>query len=112
MHRFKYRAPRYRVDIPVRLTLAETTIPGRCREISREGMRLEVYQPLPADYSGTVFLGYQDFQLEIGVQMAHLGPMQDGLRFVFDSEQQRHAVAHLVTLLAEHPQQPGLVLVK
>ena len=46
MQKFEYRAPRYQVDLPVSLTLPSSTLQGRCREISKEGMKAELPEPV------------------------------------------------------------------
>ncbi|HEX4067059.1 MAG TPA: PilZ domain-containing protein [Acidobacteriaceae bacterium] len=112
MQKFTYRTPRYPVNLPVRLTVEGGTVSGRCHEISREGMRLELRQPLPPGYAGVVSLSYQNLDLEVPVEFAHAGSPQDGVRFVFSSDKQRSEVARLVALLASNPGPTGLVLVK
>lgn len=112
MQKFTYRTPRYPVNLPVRLTLDGGTISGRCHEISREGMRLELREPLPPDYAGVAFLSYQNVDVQVPVEFAHAGAPQDGVRFVFASDRQRSDVARLVALLASNPGKTGLALVK
>ena len=112
MHKFTHRSPRYAVDFPVQLMGDEAIITGRCREISTEGMRLELRRPLPAGFSGVVSLAWRNVHLELRVRLAHSGAEQDALRFVFGSEKERAAVAELVARLAdpaEPADQPGLV---
>lgn len=109
MQKFEYRAPRYPVDLPVRLRQDDRTLHARCREISREGMRLELREPLPEDFCGTVSLNCRHVSLELRVRVTHTGILQDGLRFIFESEKQRRAVAQLVAILAAS--EPGPVQV-
>jgi hypothetical protein len=110
MHKFEYRAPRFSVDLPVRLTLQNSTLAGRCREISKEGMRLDLPQPLPADACGTVAMSYHEETLELNVRVAHTGTVQKGLEFLYSSEKERNAVARLIASLAEGQNRPGPVL--
>ena len=112
MHKFSYRTPRYVVDFPVQLIHEDIVFNGRCTEISTDGMQLELQRSLPTGFSGQVCLAWEGIQLEIGVRLAHTGSRQDALRFVFESEKQRSAVADLVARLAEPSQQPGLVMVR
>lgn len=115
MRKFSYRTPRYAVDFPVQLTLGEAVIAGRCKEISTEGVQLELRQPLPRDFSGVVLLAWQEVHLELQVRVAHSGSRQDALRFVFESEKERMAVEDLVARLADPAaagDPPGLVLVR
>jgi len=115
MHKFNYRTPRYAVDFPVQLALDETVIVGRCKEISTDGMQLELRRPLPPGFMGAVCLSWQNIHLELAVRLAHTGGKQDALRFIFTSEKERAAVAELVTRLSdptEPANQPGLILVR
>jgi hypothetical protein len=110
MHKFQYRAPRFAVDLPVRFNIQNSTLTGRCREISKEGMRLELRHPLPSDACGTVFLSYQDRVIELGARVAYTGATHGGLVFLYESERERSAVAQLVGSLANTQSRPGPVL--
>ncbi|HEX4036769.1 MAG TPA: PilZ domain-containing protein [Acidobacteriaceae bacterium] len=112
MQKFTYRTPRFPVDLPIRLTVEGNTVDARCREISKEGMQLEVHQSLPSSYRGTVSLTYQNLALEIPVEVAHSGSSQEGVKFIFSSEKQRGEVAQLVAMLAANRGPSGLILVK
>jgi PilZ domain len=112
MQKFEYRTPRYQVDLPVLLNLRDSTIVGRCREISIEGMRVELPQPVFPDACGTVSISYRELSLELPVCVAHSGTGQDGLKFLFESEEDRSGVERLVSLLAGPTDQPGPVLVR
>jgi hypothetical protein len=111
MRKFDYRAPRFAVDLPVRLTFDHSTQPARCTEISTEGMRLEVNQPLQPQAYGTVSVSYQDFDLDLPVRVAHAGPYYDGVKFIYASEEQRDEVNRLVMRLSS-PQKTGPVLIR
>jgi len=114
MQKFEYRTPRYKVDLPVLLILAEVRIPGRCREISKEGMSVEFRQALSVEVNGTVSLNYKNLALELGVSVAHSGNGADGLKFRFETEQEKAAVERLIALLAGSGStgQSGPVLVR
>jgi hypothetical protein len=112
MQKFEYRTPRYEVDLPVRLTLENATMPGRCREISKEGMKVEFSQPLAPGGSGTLSATYRDLSLELKVVVAHSGVEWEGLKFVFESDRDRKSVERLVALLTEPPPRTALVLVR
>jgi hypothetical protein len=111
MQRFDYRSPRFAVDLPVRLTADNSTHVARCRDISREGMRLELPQSLPPDARGTVSMTYRDQTLELNVCVAHAAETQLGMKFLYTSDSQRNAVAHLLASLATPKRQPHLALV-
>ena len=110
MQKFEYRSPRFSVDLPVQLAVEQSTLPGRCRDISKDGMRLELRHPLPADACGTVFLTFGDRPLELSVRVAHTGTTHDGVEFVYKSDHERAAVARLIASLATTAR-PRLVLV-
>jgi len=112
MQKFEYRTPRYTVDLPVVFRLQDTTLPGRCREISTEGMRIELQQPLAAETRGTVSLVYKDLSLELRVCVTHAAAEAKGLKFLFESDKDRGAVERLVALLAGSSGHPGPVLVR
>lgn len=107
MQKFEYRTPRYLVDLPVVLTLQEGSFPGRCREISKDGMRVELLQPVAPESSGTVCVSYNDYSIELRVTVAHSGAKFDGLKFLFESDRDRSTVERLVSLLASSTSHPG-----
>jgi hypothetical protein len=110
MHKFEYRAPRFSVDLPAQLTIHNLTVAGRCREISKEGLKLELRQPLPRDCRGTITLSYRDQTVEVSVRIAHVGARHGGLEFLYESDGERVAVAHLIASLSAEPHRPGPVL--
>jgi hypothetical protein len=112
MQKFEYRTPRYTVDLPVQLNLAGSRIAGRCREISREGMAVEFSEPVEVDSRGTVSISYKNLMLELRVCVAHNSKKADGLRFLFETDEDRSSVERLVALLAGSPGQHGPVLVR
>jgi hypothetical protein len=111
MQKFTYRTPRHPVDLPVRLKVAGGMVSGRCREISAEGLRIELNQSLPADYEGRILLSHRNLELDLRVQVAHTGA-QDGLKFIFESDKQRSDVARLIASLAEPGSPSGPTLVR
>ena len=112
MRKFSYRTPRYVVDFPVQLTVGNSVITGRCAEISTEGLQVEISQSLPQDYRGLLCLAWRNTVLELCVRLAHTGTRQDALRFVFESEKERIAVADLVAQIAARSDEPGLIVVR
>ena len=111
VRKFDYRSPRFAVDLKVRLTIQGPTLIARCIEISREGMRLELGQALPPDALGTVSLQYQDLVLDLNVRVAHVGKTQGGVEFLYRSDAEQKAVAHLIGSLEGSRKRPGPVLV-
>lgn len=112
MHKFQYRSPRYTVDLPVRLSFGKGTIEGRCREISQEGMCLELEQPMEANDTGTASLRYEAMRVDVGVCVIRPGACDGGVKFVFESDQQRMEMAQLVALVAARSDQAGPPLMK
>ena len=91
--------------------MADATQPGRCVEISTEGMKLVLPQPLVPDTSGTVRFAFQDFDLELPVRVAHSGASFDGVKFIYESEEQRDEINRLVARVSapQHRARPVLV---
>jgi hypothetical protein len=112
MQKFTYRIPRYAVNLPVSLRIESLIVDGRCREISIEGMSLELAQEVPQDSRGTVTLHYQGQAIELQVRLAHSGVQREGFRFVFASDKERDAIARLVARVAAGPGHTGPVLVE
>jgi len=112
MQKFEYRTPRYQVDLPVVLLVAEARIAGRCRELSKEGMTVEFREPLSADACGTVSVSYKNLALDLAVCVTHSGGAGDGLKFLFESEQDKSGVERLVALVADSKGQAGPMLVR
>jgi hypothetical protein len=112
MQKFKYRAPRYAVDFPVELSSGSSTLRGRCREISKDGMRVELSEPLPADFNGIASLTYQSLALKLRVEVAPASVERDGVKFLFETQKERAAIAQLVAVLAARAPGTGPMLVE
>ncbi len=110
MQKFEYRAPRFAVDLTVQFTTQNSTLIARCREISKNGMTLEIQEPLPLNSFGTVSVNYQDRTIELRARVAHAGANHGGLEFIYESEAERNEVAHFVASLAAPQNRPGPVL--
>jgi|SRR5579872_1970510 len=112
MRKFDYRAPRFPVDFPVRLSIDGSTQPGRCVEISTEGMKLELREPLAPDSNGVVRFGFQDVSLELAVRVAHSGVSFDGVKFVYETDEQRDEINRMVARLTSPQHRPRPILVR
>jgi len=99
MRRFDYRSPRFTVDFAIRFSAKDVTSTGRCIEISKEGMSLELTEPLPPGIVGVVSMTYQEQAYEMEVRVAHAGPAHGGVEFVYRSEGERSAIEQLVASL-------------
>jgi hypothetical protein len=99
MHKFQFRSPRYRVDLPVRLSFGDAMFTGRCREISQEGMCLELQHTLAVNEVGTASFQYHGVSVEIGVCVVRADSCGGGLTFVFKTDRQRMDIARLLSLV-------------
>lgn len=111
MQKFEYRNPRYPVDLPVLLILNGESVSGRCKEISKDGMKVEFRQPVTRDCCGMLRIGHSDSFLEIRARVTRVGAENDGVKFLFGSEKERRALERLVALTAMATGRPGPVLV-
>lgn len=112
MHKFEYRAPRYPVDLPVRLTLQNGVTSGRCLEISVDGMLAQFPEPLVLNSCGIVTLAWREHSVQIRAYVVHTGRDYDGLSFRFESERDRHSLERLVALISAPAPRLGPVLVR
>ena len=87
-----------------------TTWIGRCKEISTEGLSLETQRPFPIEACAAIQETYRSTTLEILVRGVHSGAGCEGLRFVFESDEQREEVTRFVGLLANASPRMGPVL--
>jgi hypothetical protein len=99
MRRFDYRVPRISIDLPILLTLGGSTRNGRCKEISIDGMKVELTEPVSPGSSGTVDLSYEGLSLMLPVRVARSEPDWGAVQFVYESKEQRDAVARFVAFL-------------
>ena len=112
MRKFDYRVPRFAVGLPIRLTFDDSTQMGLCTEISTEGMTLEVFKPLSADSLGRVHVDFNDVELDLAVCVAHSGSSCDGVRFVYQSEEQRNEVSRLIAVITTDHRGTGPALLR
>ena len=111
MQKFDYRAPRFAVDFPVRLTMQDSLHFARCRDISENGMRLEIRDPFPPDSCGEVAFDYQGIVFELRVRVMHAGIAHDGLTFVYESDDQRTEILNLISRFASPKRAVSLFLI-
>ena len=111
MRKFDYRVPRFAVDLPVRLSLADSTQFGRCVEISTEGMKLHIREPLSVDAPGAVHVSFENVTLDLPVRVAHSEAGCDGVQFVYGSDAERDEVISFIALIAGTPR-PGPILLR
>lgn len=112
MQKFEYRTPRYLVDLPIVFHLRESSIGGRCMEIGKEGMRVQLERQIAVETCGTISITYKELTLELRCSVAHTGPDFDGLKFLFESDRDRSTVERLVALVSGPNGPLGPVLVR
>ena len=112
MHKFEYRGARFPVDVFVEFTVKSSTLAGRCTEISKEGMKLELRQPVATDSCGKISMRCQGRKIEFPVRVVHSALTNCGVEFLHDSEIEQAAVAHLVELLVVPQNRRGPILLK
>jgi hypothetical protein len=72
---------------------------ARCKEISELGMKLELNSPLPPGSRGALHLAYEDFSFGLSFLVTNSRADIGGIRFIYESDQQRNAVLRLVECL-------------
>jgi hypothetical protein len=112
MQRFEYRGARFSVDLPVQFTERSRTRAGRCTEISKEGLKLEMEEPLESNSCGKVFMCYQGRALEFRARVVHVGAKYCGLEFIYSSAMEQDSVAQLVESLAVPQSRRGPLMLK
>lgn len=98
MRKFDYRAPRYAVNFPMRLTVEDAIYIGRCREISTEGMKLELDQSFETGCTGIVRMSEKGITIDLPVKFCYSSPDHTGVKFLCDSGEQRDEIARFVSL--------------
>jgi hypothetical protein len=100
MQRFEFRGPRFSCDLPVQLTVNDSTQAVRCTEISETGMKLESALPHEINSIGTVSILHEDRALEFRVRVVHVGATHAGLDVIYSSDADRKKMAELVEFLS------------
>ena len=109
MQKFEYRHPRFSVNVAICFIAQDSALPGHCTEISKQGMRIDVAQPLAANSCGKVSMHYQDRMLEFKVRVAHAGETHSGLEVLCASSMERSELEHLVAALIAPRHRPALL---
>ena len=112
MHTFQYRGARFPVDVFVEFTVKNTTFAGRCTEISKEGMKIELRQPVACDSNGKISMSYQGRKLEFSVRVVHSAFTNCGVEFLYGSESEQSVMAQLVESLVVPQSRRGPILLK
>jgi hypothetical protein len=101
LQKFDYRYPRFAVDLPARLTTQDSTRIGRCVDIGKEGLKLELDQSLLPDDCGTLSLFCRGHIFELRVRVAHAGASQGRMEFIYSCDSERAVVQDLLASLAK-----------
>jgi hypothetical protein len=109
MQKFEYRAPRFAVDLQARLTAENSTVAARCREISEGGMTLDFTSLLPPDSLGIVSVNYNGKSVELQARVVHAGARHCGLKFIYESEDERRDMAIFIEFLAASQNPAGYI---
>lgn len=112
MQKFDYRAPRFAVDLPVRIVVEGSTYTGRCKNISIEGMKVELREPIEVNMRGLLTIDLEGQVLEIDVLVTYAKSVRHGVRFLCESEDQRGILNRYLAFLAAPQSRPGLVLLQ
>lgn len=111
MQKFDYRAPRFSVDFPVHLRWQDSHQLVRCVDISANGMRIELHEPPQPCSCGRVSFCFQDLSLELPVWITYANANSTGLKFLYESDEQRSLVLELLSRLVSTPPDTALFLV-
>jgi hypothetical protein len=101
LQKFDYRYPRFSVDLPARLITQDSTRIGRCVDIGKEGLKLELDQSLLPDDCGTLSLFCRGHIFELRVRVAHAGASQGRMEFIYSCDSERAVVQDLLASLAK-----------
>jgi hypothetical protein len=110
MRKFNYRAVRLSVHLPVTLNTADSLQEGFCTEISTEGMRVALAKPWSPFASGAVSLNFERLNVVVPVSMVRTDGNSCALRFAYESQEQRNAIATVIACVCRPRPCTSLVL--
>lgn len=99
MERFGYRSPRYPLDLPLRLAIEGRVQLVRCTNVSVDGLQVVASGGLVPRARGSVSFEYEEMTFDLQVSVTHRGSHRGGLRFIYDSEQERNSIIELISRL-------------
>ena len=112
MRSFQYRAPRFPVDLPVYLTQGGSTQLTRCREISVDGMKLELMGASFPFSCGLIQLGDGISSLKIPFRVHSRAIDSIGVMFQNEPGEQSEAFCRFVASLSRRQTCLSLVVLK
>ena len=99
MERFGYRSPRYPFDLPIRLAMDGRVQVVRCTNVSVDGLQVVAGGGLAPRSRGSVSFDYEEMTFDLQVSVSHRGSHRGGLRFIYESEEERNSVVELIARL-------------
>jgi hypothetical protein len=112
MRNFQYRAPRFPVDLPVYLTQGDSTQLTRCREISVDGMKLDLMGASFPSSSGLIQLGDGLSSLKIPFRVHSRAIDSIGVMFQYEPGEQCEALTRFVASLSQRSTCLSLVVLR
>jgi hypothetical protein len=100
MRKFRFRSPRFPVDIPIQVTRGGATRLGRCVEISADGLKFEGTGPLDPDSSGSIQIDYEGLSLALPFKSVYAGAKFEVVEFVLASQEQKRSVSLLISAIS------------
>jgi hypothetical protein len=112
MRNFQYRAPRFPVDLPVYLTQGDSTQLTRCREISVDGMKLDLMGVSFPFSSGLMQLGDGSSSLKIPFEVHSRTAESIGVMFQNEAGEQSEALCRFIASLSQRSTCLSLVVLR
>ncbi len=112
MRNFQYRAPRFPVDLPAYLTQGDSTQLTRCREISVDGMKLDLMGVSFPFSSGLIQLGDGICSLKIHFRVHSRTIDSIGVMFLNEPGEQSEALSRFIASLSHRSPCLSLVVLK
>jgi PilZ domain len=112
MRRFQYRAPRFPVDLPVYMTQGDSTQLTRCREVSVDGMKLDLMGASFPHSSGFIQLGDGVSSLKIPFQVSSRAIDSICVMFQNESTEASEALSRFIASLSHRQTCLSLVVLK
>jgi len=112
MRRFQYRAPRFPVDLPVYLTQGGSTQLTRCREVSVDGMKLDLMGASFPFSCGFMQLGDGISSLKIPFRVGSRAIDSICVMFQSESTEESEALCRFIASLSHRNTCLSLVVLK
>lgn len=112
MRNFQYRAPRFPVDLPVYLTQGDSTQLTRCREISVDGMKLDLMGASFPFSCGFIQLGDGTSSLKIPFRVHSRAIDSIGVMFQNEPGEPSEALSRFVASLSHRQTCLSLVVLR